>query len=274
MRRRHGPLAAPNAGANRATAAAARRARRSAIRSATPSFRRPRTTSDAAARDGPLPHRTAAADRRESPRALRRTAPALPHDRTGDPRSRSSRRVPPERRRVQSVHRRRLARPTPTAPPIPSRRSHRRWRARSRSSRDASTVGRSRPGSTSNGTLRIAAKVTTTRWHGHRVGAARDRRARPRALVRRRGRARRGSGSALSSRGKRRRRAAHPMLTPARDRGDASVVAPLSNGRRCLRAELQSLQLGTTFPLVDLPPRMIGTRWSIVRSFGANLPPQ
>jgi len=47
-----------------------------------------------------------------------------------------------------------------------------------------------------------------------------------------------------------------------------------SKGKRCLRAELHGLQLGTRFPLEDLPPRMIGTRWSMVNSCGGNFSPQ
>src|SRR5688572_7283175 len=47
-----------------------------------------------------------------------------------------------------------------------------------------------------------------------------------------------------------------------------------SKGSRCLRSELHLLQLGTRFPFVDLPPRMTGIRCSIVRSAGANFPPQ
>jgi hypothetical protein len=48
----------------------------------------------------------------------------------------------------------------------------------------------------------------------------------------------------------------------------------VSKGSRNFRSELHALQLGTTLPLVDLPPRTIGTKWSIVSSLGENILPQ
>ena len=61
---------------------------------------------------------------------------------------------------------------------------------------------------------------------------------------------------------------------------DLTIVEPAlvklwcSNGRRYFFLLLHSLQAGTTLPLVVQPPRMMGTRWSIVSSDGLKVPPQ
>ena len=47
-----------------------------------------------------------------------------------------------------------------------------------------------------------------------------------------------------------------------------------SIGSICFFLLLHSLQAGTMFPLVDLPPLMIGTIWSIVSSCTGNSFPQ
>ena len=41
-----------------------------------------------------------------------------------------------------------------------------------------------------------------------------------------------------------------------------------SIGRECFFLLLHSLQAGTTLPLVDLPPRIIGIKWSMVIFLG------
>mgnify|MGYP003694011365 CR=1 FL=1 len=68
----------------------------------------------------------------------------------------------------------------------------------------------------------------------------------------------------LSARTVKTRRGHHPFTfsrRASRCRAVANGSQPAeSNGRACFRAVLHGLQLGTTFPLVDLPPRMIGTR--------------
>ena len=47
-----------------------------------------------------------------------------------------------------------------------------------------------------------------------------------------------------------------------------------SNARRCFLASLQSLHAGTTLPLVERPPRTIGTRWSMVSALAPTCLPQ
>lgn len=66
--------------------------------------------------------------------------------------------------------------------------------------------------------------------------------------------------------------------------GDVTPAQPLdftdsrysshSMGRRYFFLELHSLHAGTMFPETDLPPRAIGTMWSIVSSAGRNFLPQ